>query len=75
MFAIKAIKQGAMKSHELLEEARIMHRLHHPKLVQLMGICSKGDPVYIITELMELGPSSQLSPKSGCAKHQLQNNT
>ncbi|KAF5402180.1 Proto-oncogene tyrosine-protein kinase Yrk [Paragonimus heterotremus] len=40
-----------------IEEARLMHQLHHPRIVQLLGVCTQPDdqPVYIITELMEKG--------------------
>ena len=32
-----------------------MHKLRHRKLVQLMGVCTLTDPIYIITELMVNG--------------------
>lgn len=32
-----------------------MKRLIHPKLVQLYAICSKEEPIYIVTELMQKG--------------------
>ena len=32
-----------------------MHRLRHRKLVQLMGVCTVEEPIYIITELMVNG--------------------
>ena len=44
-----------MSSDEFLNEAKLMSRLRHPKLVLLMGVCTKSVPFYIITELMVNG--------------------
>ena len=33
-------------------EIHIMKKLRHPKLIQLYAVCTKEDPIYIITELM-----------------------
>ncbi|CAL8083876.1 unnamed protein product [Calicophoron daubneyi] len=40
-----------------IEEARLMHAFHHPRIVQLLGVCTQPEdqPVYIITELMRNG--------------------
>ncbi|KAF5404726.1 Tyrosine-protein kinase Lyn [Paragonimus heterotremus] len=40
-----------------LTEAQIMHRLHHPRIVQLLGVCTKPSiaPLLIITELLPKG--------------------
>ena len=32
-----------------------MKKLRHPKLIQLYGVCTKEEPIYIITELMKHG--------------------
>ncbi|XP_022047323.1 tyrosine-protein kinase Tec isoform X2 [Acanthochromis polyacanthus] len=53
--AIKAIKEGAMYEEDFIEEAKVMMRLSHPKLVQLYGVCSQQKPIYIVTEFMEQG--------------------
>ncbi|XP_056155972.1 tyrosine-protein kinase Tec [Lampris incognitus] len=53
--AIKAIREGAMYEEDFIEEAKVMMKLSHPKLVQLYGMCSQQRPIYIVTELMELG--------------------
>uniref|UniRef100_A0A4W3IDB2 non-specific protein-tyrosine kinase n=1 Tax=Callorhinchus milii TaxID=7868 RepID=A0A4W3IDB2_CALMI len=53
--AIKAIREGAMYEEDFIEEAKIMMKLSHPKLVQLYGVCTQGKPIYIVTEFMELG--------------------
>lgn len=40
-----------------IEEARLMHAFHHPRIVQLLGVCTEPEdqPVYIIVELMRKG--------------------
>uniref|UniRef100_A0A4W4ET88 Tyrosine-protein kinase n=1 Tax=Electrophorus electricus TaxID=8005 RepID=A0A4W4ET88_ELEEL len=53
--AIKAIRQGAMLEEDFIEEARVMMRLSHPRLVQLYGVCTQQRPIYLVTEFMELG--------------------
>uniref|UniRef100_A0A8C7IQ31 Tyrosine-protein kinase n=1 Tax=Oncorhynchus kisutch TaxID=8019 RepID=A0A8C7IQ31_ONCKI len=53
--AIKAIREGAMYEEDFLEEAKVMMRLSHPKLVQLYGVCTHQKPIYIVSEFMELG--------------------
>uniref|UniRef100_A0A667YQN6 Tyrosine-protein kinase n=1 Tax=Myripristis murdjan TaxID=586833 RepID=A0A667YQN6_9TELE len=53
--AIKAIREGAMHEEDFIEEAKVMMRLSHPKLVQLYGVCSQQRPIYIVVEFMELG--------------------
>nr|CDS25770.1 tyrosine protein kinase Fyn [Hymenolepis microstoma] len=42
---------------QFIEEARVMHRLHHRRIVRLLGVCTEppDEPVFIITELMEKG--------------------
>ncbi|KAJ8403646.1 hypothetical protein AAFF_G00349720 [Aldrovandia affinis] len=53
--AIKAIREGAMYEEDFIEEAKVMMKLSHPKLVQLYGVCTQQRPIYIVTEFMELG--------------------
>uniref|UniRef100_A0AAY4AK34 Tyrosine-protein kinase n=1 Tax=Denticeps clupeoides TaxID=299321 RepID=A0AAY4AK34_9TELE len=51
--AIKAIREGAMSEEDFIEEAKVMMRLCHPKLVQMYGVCLK--PLGIVTEFMDNG--------------------
>lgn len=51
----KMLKVGAISSEEFLQEAELMKGLSHPKLLQLYGVATKTEPVYIVTELAELG--------------------
>ena len=53
--AVKTLKPGTMPVSEYLAEAQIMKKLRHPKLLQLYALCTKEEPVYIITELMKHG--------------------
>ena len=53
--AVKTLKAGTMQPAAFLAEAQIMKKLRHPKLIQLYAVCTQGEPVYIITELMSKG--------------------
>lgn len=53
--AIKTLKKGSMDPEDFLAEAHIMKNLSHNKLVQLYAVCTKEEPIYIVTELMKNG--------------------
>jgi len=53
--AIKTLKVGTMEPLKFLEEAEIMKKLHHPKIVALYAVSSREEPIYIVTELMSHG--------------------
>ncbi|XP_066532663.1 tyrosine-protein kinase FRK [Hoplias malabaricus] len=53
--AVKTLKPGSMDAQDFLREAQIMKKLRHPKLIQLYAVCTVGEPVYIITEIMSHG--------------------
>ena len=53
--AVKTIKPGTMGAQEFLEEAALMKKLRHQKLIQLYAVCTREEPIYIITELMKHG--------------------
>ncbi|XP_066300785.1 uncharacterized protein [Branchiostoma lanceolatum] len=50
--AVKSAKKGAMPDDLFLQEANTMTKLHHANIVQLLGVCTKEDPIYIITEFV-----------------------
>ncbi|KAK1338102.1 hypothetical protein QTO34_001212 [Cnephaeus nilssonii] len=52
--AIKTLKPGTMSPESFLEEAQIMKKLKHDKLVQLYAVVSE-EPIYIVTEYMNKG--------------------
>ena len=54
--AVKTLKpKQNMTVDEFFQPTNLMKELRHPKLVQLYGVCSKKEPVFIITEFMEYG--------------------
>ena len=53
--AVKTLKTGSMAVNDFLSEAHIMKKLQHEKLIQLYAVCTKGEPIYIVTELMKNG--------------------
>lgn len=53
--AIKTLKEGTMKPEAFLAEANIMKKMIHAKLVQLFAVCTKEEPIFIVTELMSKG--------------------
>ncbi|XP_042534145.1 tyrosine-protein kinase TXK isoform X1 [Dipodomys spectabilis] len=53
--AIKAIREGSMSEEDFIEEAKVMMKLSHSRLVQLYGVCSQQKPLYIVTEFMKNG--------------------
>uniref|UniRef100_A0A8C6A3S5 Tyrosine-protein kinase n=1 Tax=Marmota marmota marmota TaxID=9994 RepID=A0A8C6A3S5_MARMA len=53
--AIKAINEGFMSEEDFIEEAKVMMKLSHSRLVQLYGVCIQQKPLYIVTEFMENG--------------------
>ncbi|KAG9510884.1 Tyrosine-protein kinase Src42A [Fragariocoptes setiger] len=53
--AIKTLKENSMDPEDFLAEAQIMKDLRHDKLVKLYAVCTKEEPIYIVTELMKNG--------------------
>ncbi|KHJ88622.1 src [Oesophagostomum dentatum] len=51
--AVKKLKTGATDPEEFLAEAQIMKKLRHPKLLALYAVCTKEQPILIVTELMQ----------------------
>lgn len=53
--AIKTLKPGTMSTEAFLAEATVMKKLKHKNLVRLFAVCSKEEPIYIVTELVVNG--------------------
>ncbi|XP_069974822.1 tyrosine-protein kinase ABL1 isoform X5 [Penaeus vannamei] len=53
--AVKTLKEDTMALKDFLEEASIMKEMKHPNLVQLLGVCTREPPFYIVTEFMSRG--------------------
>lgn len=52
--AIKTLKQGSMEPEAFLQEANLMKRLQHERLVKLHAVVTK-EPILIVTEFMANG--------------------
>ncbi|KAM7000292.1 tyrosine-protein kinase ITK/TSK [Tautogolabrus adspersus] len=64
--AVKMIREECMSDEEFKEEARVMMRLSHCKLVQLYGVCTQRSPMCLVFEFMEKGCLSEyLRAKKG----------
>ncbi|XP_019492734.1 PREDICTED: tyrosine-protein kinase Srms [Hipposideros armiger] len=50
--AVKVIKSADMKLADLAKEIQTLKSLRHERLIRLHAVCSAGEPVYIVTELM-----------------------
>ena len=53
--AVKTLKPSTMAASDFLAEAQIMKKLQHEKLIQLYAVCTREEPIYIVTELMKHG--------------------
>ena len=52
--AVKMLqKDDASASRIFLQEAELMKKLHHPKLIQLFAVSTMEQPIYIVMELMK----------------------
>lgn len=58
--AIKTLKPGTMSPEAFLQEAQVMKKLRHEKLVQLYAVVSE-EPIYIVTEYMGQGQRGVLT--------------
>ncbi|XP_053318139.1 tyrosine-protein kinase ITK/TSK [Spea bombifrons] len=53
--AVKMIKEGMMSEEDFVEEAQVLMKLSHPKLVQFLGVCAQQPPLFLVFEFMEHG--------------------
>ncbi|CAH8824920.1 unnamed protein product [Trichobilharzia szidati] len=54
--AVKTLKQDVnLNVNDFLKEAAIMKKLRNRNLVQLLGVCTREPPLYLITEYMPNG--------------------
>ncbi|VDD87908.1 unnamed protein product [Enterobius vermicularis] len=68
----KKLKSGAADPNDFLTEAQIMKKLRHPRLLQLYAVCTKDEPILIITELMHQNLLHFLQGRGrGCSVAQL----
>uniref|UniRef100_A0A8C4EEC3 non-specific protein-tyrosine kinase n=1 Tax=Dicentrarchus labrax TaxID=13489 RepID=A0A8C4EEC3_DICLA len=57
--AVKMIREECMSDEEFKEEAKVMMKLSHCKLVQLYGVCTQRSPMCLVFEFMENGCLSE----------------
>ncbi|KAM8972925.1 tyrosine-protein kinase ITK/TSK isoform 2-T2 [Pelodytes ibericus] len=53
--AVKMIKEGMMSEEDFVEEAQVLMKLSHPKLVQFLGVCTQQRPLFLVFEFMQHG--------------------
>ncbi|EEZ99753.2 tyrosine-protein kinase Src64B [Tribolium castaneum] len=53
--AVKMLREGTMSTQAFLQEAAIMKKFRHKRLVTLFGVCSEHEPIYIVQEYMSKG--------------------
>ncbi|KAM9589759.1 LOW QUALITY PROTEIN: tyrosine-protein kinase Srms [Trichechus inunguis] len=53
--AIRIIKSADMKLADLTKETQTLKSLRQERLIRLHAVCSAGEPVYIVSELMRKG--------------------
>ncbi|XP_076067112.1 tyrosine-protein kinase Fyn-like isoform X3 [Oratosquilla oratoria] len=58
--AVKTLRQGSMSQDAFLEEAKIMKDLRHPNILVLYAVCTKEEPILIVTEYMCQGALLEL---------------
>eukprot|EP00049_Salpingoeca_infusionum_P018994 m.359664 g.359664 ORF g.359664 m.359664 type:complete len:2008 (-) comp18665_c0_seq1:161-6184(-) len=59
--AVKSLLEGVIQEEltKFLVEARLMSLLKHPNLLNLVAVCTKDTPFYIVTEFMPKGDLKQ----------------
>ncbi|XP_063242108.1 tyrosine-protein kinase Src64B isoform X2 [Bacillus rossius redtenbacheri] len=50
--AVKTLRPGTMSTQAFLEEAAIMKKFRHPRLVRLYAVCSVEEPIFLVQEYM-----------------------
>ncbi|XP_034105252.1 tyrosine-protein kinase Src64B isoform X1 [Drosophila sulfurigaster albostrigata] len=53
--AVKTLREGTMSTAAFLQEAAIMKKFRHNRLVALYAVCSQEEPIYIVQEFMSKG--------------------
>ena len=53
--AVKTLREDNQLSDDFMKEMEIMKQLKHPHLIQLIGVCSRDKPYYLLTEFMTEG--------------------
>ena len=51
--AVKTPRPGKIAVDDFLQTANLMKKMRHQNIIQLYGLCTKEEPMYIVTELMK----------------------
>ncbi len=59
--AVKTLKVGSTVEEKIdfLSEAEMMKRFNHKNIVQLLGVCTRNEPVYTVMEFILYGTSKE----------------
>ena len=52
---VRTHKPRTMSADNFMKTAALMKKLCHEKIIQLYAVCTKGEPIYIVTEFMNHG--------------------
>ena len=52
---VKTARLDVIDAKRLRKEMEILKQISHPNLIELFAVCTKGEPIYIITELTKHG--------------------
>ena len=64
--AVNTLKTGIVEMKDFLAKLQLVKKLRHEKLIQIYGVCTTDEPVYIITEFMKNGsPPKYLQSDEG----------
>ncbi|TSQ81042.1 Tyrosine-protein kinase ITK/TSK [Bagarius yarrelli] len=70
--AVKTIREGAMSEEDFKEEAKIMMKVFHSKLVRLYGVVTQQSPMYLVFEFLENGCLTDfLRSRKGCVSQEI----
>jgi len=62
--AVKVFKSGTL---ELLHEISFIKQFRHTNIVQVYRVCTREEPIYIVTELMKHGSLLEYLRGDGCS--------
>ena len=72
--ALKVLKDRTIDPHEFYMEIKILTRLHHPNILQVLGCCTQRMPFAIVLEYMHHGSLEQFVKRRTSKKYRLSDN-
>lgn len=52
---VKFLTPGATSAAAFLKEANLLAQLDHPKIIRCEGVCTKEEPIFVLTEFLKYG--------------------